>query len=47
VARAAGVGRLLLTHISPGVDPAAQQADAAARFAGPVDVATTNASYEV
>jgi ribonuclease BN (tRNA processing enzyme) len=47
LAQAAGVGRLLLTHLSPGVDPATQRADAAARFAGPVDVAGTNATYRV
>ena len=47
LARDAGVARLLLTHLSPGLDPGAQQADAAALFDGPVEVAVTGASYTV
>ena len=47
LARAAGVGRLVLTHVSPGLDPAEQRADAAARYGGPVEVATTGATYRV
>jgi ribonuclease BN (tRNA processing enzyme) len=47
LARAAGVGRLVLTHLSPGLDPAAQQADAADRYPGPIEVATTGATYVV
>jgi ribonuclease BN (tRNA processing enzyme) len=43
----AGVGRLLLTHLPPGVDADAQLADARARFAGPVEVVTTNATYDL
>lgn len=43
----AGVGRLLLTHIQPGVDPDRQVADARARFAGPVEAVETNATYDI
>jgi ribonuclease BN (tRNA processing enzyme) len=45
LARSAGVERLLLTHMTPGIDAAAQQADAAAVFAGPVDVAALHKIY--
>ncbi|HEY8547794.1 MAG TPA: MBL fold metallo-hydrolase [Acidimicrobiales bacterium] len=47
LAHAAGVGRLLLTHLSPGLDPDVQRADAATRYGGPVDVATTGTTYGV
>jgi ribonuclease BN (tRNA processing enzyme) len=48
LARTAGrVGRLLLTHITPGLDPDAQRADAAAEFAGPIEVAATNSTYSI
>ncbi|MCU1380106.1 MAG: metal-dependent hydrolase, beta-lactamase superfamily [Acidimicrobiales bacterium] len=43
----AGVGRLLLTHLQPGVDPDAQLADARAAFGGPVEVATIDTTYEI
>lgn len=43
----AGVGRLLLTHIQPGVDPERQVADARGEFAGPVEAVETNATYEI
>lgn len=46
-ATAAGVGRLLLTHVQPGVDPSRQLADARAAYAGPVELVETNASYEI
>jgi ribonuclease BN (tRNA processing enzyme) len=46
-AGAAGVGRLLLTHIQPGVDKAQQLADARAAFAGPVELVETNTTYEI
>jgi len=36
---AAGVGRLLLTHLQPGTDPAAAVAEAAEEFAGEIAVA--------
>ena len=38
-ATAAGVGRLVLTHVAPGCDPGAQLAEAGEVFAGEVDVA--------
>lgn len=38
-AREAGARRLVLTHLWPGVDRDAAQAEAAAAFGGPVDVA--------
>jgi ribonuclease BN (tRNA processing enzyme) len=38
-AAAAGVGRLLLTHLWPGTDPAAAVAAAAAEYEGEVGVA--------
>jgi ribonuclease BN (tRNA processing enzyme) len=39
-AAAAGVGRLVLTHLWPGTDPAASRHAAAATYDGPIDVAT-------
>ena len=47
LARDMGAGRLLLTHVVPGVDHEAQRRDAAAAFGGPVDVATTGATVAV
>ncbi|HMG42646.1 MAG TPA: hypothetical protein VK611_15025 [Acidimicrobiales bacterium] len=47
LAEGARVRRLLLTHITPGLDPAAQKADAAAEFPGPIDIATTNTTYSI
>ena len=38
-AAAAGVGRLVLTHLAPGCDPGAQLAEASEVFAGEVEVA--------
>ena len=46
-ATAAHVRRLLLTHVQPGVDPAAQLADARANFSGLVELVETNATYEI
>lgn len=46
-ARSADVGRLLLTHLVPGRDPHDALADAAATFAGPIDVASLGTTYEV
>lgn len=40
-----GAGRLVLTHLVPGVEVAAQRAAAAAAYAGPVDVAVTGGDY--
>lgn len=45
--RAAGVGRLVLTHLAPGVDPVTQAEDAQAVFRGPVDVAITGSTFVV
>ena len=39
--------RLLLTHLQPGTDAEAQLADARTTFRGPVEVVTTNASYDL
>jgi len=47
LAQAVRARRLLLTHVSPDVDPLAQQAAAAAAFDGPVDIATTHETYDV
>lgn len=41
----AGVGRLLLTHLWPTVDPAAAEAEAALAYGGPVDVARLHQTY--
>jgi len=47
LAKEAGAARLLLTHLPPGLDPEESRAEAAAAFPGPVEVAATNAKYEV
>jgi ribonuclease BN (tRNA processing enzyme) len=47
VATEAGVGRLVLTHLLPGLDPSVSIAEAAETFAGPVDVATLDMVLEV
>jgi ribonuclease BN (tRNA processing enzyme) len=47
LAGALGAERLVLTHVSPGVDPADQARRAAAAFAGSVDLATTGATFTV
>jgi ribonuclease BN (tRNA processing enzyme) len=47
MAAAAGVKRLLLTHLRPGTDPEQARAMAQARFAGHVEVASEGAEYEV
>jgi ribonuclease BN (tRNA processing enzyme) len=47
LAAAAGAARLLLTHLPPGFDAEESRAEAAAAFPGPVEVAATNAKYEV
>jgi ribonuclease BN (tRNA processing enzyme) len=46
-ARAAGVGRLIITHLPPGADAAAHQAEAADAFGAEVEVATTNARFTI
>ena len=45
-ARAAGVGRLVLTHLVPGRDPDAARDEATAAFDGPIDVAAIGVTYE-
>lgn len=47
IAFRAGVGRLVLTHISDQVDPDAALADAEERFAGPIEIAHEGASWEL
>ncbi|HEX8803905.1 MAG TPA: MBL fold metallo-hydrolase, partial [Acidimicrobiales bacterium] len=45
LARSLGAGRLVVTHVAPGVDDAAQGRAAAEAFGGPVDVAADGATY--
>jgi ribonuclease BN (tRNA processing enzyme) len=47
MARAADVGRLVLTHVTPGVDPEAIRAEAAAAFGADVDLAVEHATFTV
>ncbi|MGH9213982.1 MAG: MBL fold metallo-hydrolase [Acidimicrobiales bacterium] len=47
LAREWGVGRLVVTHVAPGVDPEDQREAAAAAFGGPVDLASVNATFAV
>jgi ribonuclease BN (tRNA processing enzyme) len=44
-ARAVGAGRLVLTHLLPGLDPARQRAEAEVTYGGPVDVAEPGATF--
>lgn len=46
-AREAAVGRLVLTHIAPGIDRAAARREAEASFGAPVQVAVIGARYRV
>lgn len=46
-AAAAGVGRLLVTHVPPWTDPDEVLAEARAAFAGPVELVHAGAGYEV
>jgi ribonuclease BN (tRNA processing enzyme) len=46
-AKAAGVGRLVLTHVPPWYDAEVARAEAQAEWDGPVDLARTGATYEV
>lgn len=39
--------RLVITHLTPGIDPEAARAEAAESFGAPVEVATIDATYEV
>jgi ribonuclease BN (tRNA processing enzyme) len=45
--RAAGVPRLMLTHIWPEGDPEASRAEATEAFGGPVEIAITNERYHL
>lgn len=47
LARDAGVGRLLLTHLAPMLDPAQSVAEAAAAFGGPVEWAAPGMEVQV
>lgn len=47
MARAAGVQRLVLTHLEPGTDPDRSRAEGSSAFGGPVDVASEHAVYVV
>lgn len=47
MAAKAGVGRLVLTHLLPTVDPERIRQEGAAAFGGPVEVATEGAIFEV
>ena len=46
-AKEAGARRLVLTHLWPTVDPEAARAEAEAAFGAPVEVATTDATFEI
>jgi len=47
LAERAGVGRLVLTHISDELDPDRARAAAAAAFAGPVEIAAEGSAFSV
>jgi ribonuclease BN (tRNA processing enzyme) len=47
IAREAGVGRLLLTHVWPTLDEARARLDAAAEYDGPIEVAHENLAIEI
>jgi ribonuclease BN (tRNA processing enzyme) len=47
MARAAGVARLVVTHVAPDTDPEQQRRDAEVAFGQPVTAATPHARYEV
>lgn len=46
-ARAAGVRRLVLTHLRPGIDPDASRDEGGAAFGGHVEMAAVHQVYEV
>jgi ribonuclease BN (tRNA processing enzyme) len=46
-AAAAGVGRLLLTHVAVWFDPAVVLAEAKETFDGPVEVVTAGGQYQI
>jgi ribonuclease BN (tRNA processing enzyme) len=47
MARASGVGRLVLTHFLPGADLAAYRAEGEAAFGSALELASIHATYEV
>jgi ribonuclease BN (tRNA processing enzyme) len=47
MARAAGVARLVITHVVPGADAAQHRLDAEAAFGAPVEVATLHTRYDI
>lgn len=47
LAAEAGVGRLVLTHLLPGADPARAGEEGSDGFGGPVEVATPGATYSL
>jgi ribonuclease BN (tRNA processing enzyme) len=47
LAREAGVGQLVLTHIAPILDPEVQRSAAEAAFGGPVDLAVVHQTFVV
>jgi ribonuclease BN (tRNA processing enzyme) len=46
LARSLGAGRLVVTHVVPGVDPEAQLEMAEQAFGGPVELAAANRSFD-
>ncbi len=46
-AREAGAGRLVITHIAPGIDRVAAETEAEEAFGGPVEVAGIGARFQV
>ena len=47
MARDAGVGRLVLTHLAPGVDPELARAEATAAFGAAVDLAVAHTTFTI
>lgn len=47
LAAATGAGRLVITHVVPGVDPTDQVRDAATRFSGPIEAAVDGHTISV
>jgi ribonuclease BN (tRNA processing enzyme) len=46
-AAALDAGRLVLTHVAPGVDPEDQRREAAARYGGPIELAAPGAVFTI
>lgn len=47
MARRAGVGRLILTHLWPTIDPVLSLAEAESAYGAPVTIAAVNETYEI